>query len=133
MNKTHYKWAIEVFEIVEVARKSPQFSPLFYQTLFERALELVQETGGAQDVVALKKLFSDKAGELEFRLESRMKEFIAQDAERLQPDELCTLLDMYRNDSQFKRFLAKVLLEKLQRGEKLEGHHLLNAVIRTLD
>lgn len=43
------------------------------------------------------------------------------------------LIELYRNDKQFRKFLANIFLEKLYKGEAINGNDLMKAVVNTLD
>lgn len=40
---------------------------------------------------------------------------------------------MYKNDKQFRKFLANIFLEKLYKGETINGNDLMRAVLNTFD
>jgi hypothetical protein len=75
-----------------------------------------KEKGGAQDVVLVMKLFEDKTELLEEMLEAGMKEQIAQDVDKIAVGDIGVLLELYKNDKQFRKFLANVFLDKLYQG-----------------
>jgi hypothetical protein len=43
------------------------------------------------------------------------------------------LIELYKNDKQFRKFLANIFLEKLYKGEAISGNDLMKAVVNTLD
>ena len=68
--------------------------------MFDKCVEMMREQGCAsQDVIAVMRLFQDKGGELEERLEDSMKEHLAQDVEKISINDIGALLDLYKNDS----------------------------------
>jgi hypothetical protein len=62
------------------------------------------------------KLFEDKTELLEEMLEAGMKEQIAQDVDKIAVGDIGVLLELYKNDKQFRKFLANVFLDKLYQG-----------------
>jgi len=74
------------------------------------------EKSGASDVVLVMKLFEDKTELLEEMLEAGMKEQIAQDVATINVGDIGVLLELYKNDKQFRKFLVNVFLDKLYSG-----------------
>jgi|LauGreDrversion4_2_1035121.scaffolds.fasta_scaffold97115_1 hypothetical protein len=62
-----------------------------------------------------------------------MKETIAQDVEKLPVTDIGVLIELYKNDKQFRKFLANIFLEKLYKGESISGSELVKVVINSLD
>ena len=62
-----------------------------------------------------------------------MKETIAQDVEKLPVTDFGVLIELYKNDKQFRKFLANIFLEKLYKGESISGSELVKVVINSLD
>jgi len=85
--------------------------------MFERAVGLLPEQGGSQDIVTTMKLFNDKGDLLYKGLEDySMKEHIAQDIEKIDANNLVRLIELYKNDTMFRKFLTNSLLEKIYDG-----------------
>jgi hypothetical protein len=74
------------------------------------------EQSGAADLVLVMKLFEDKTELLEEMLEAGMKENIAQDVGTVSVGDIGVLLELYKNDKQFRKFLVNVFLDKLYAG-----------------
>ena len=85
--------------------------------MFEHSVQFMKmEQSGAADLVLVMKLFEDKTELLEEMLEARMKENIAQDVGTVSVGDIGVLLELYKNDKQFRKFLVNVFLDKLYAG-----------------
>lgn len=79
------------------------------------------------------KLFEDKTELLEEMLEAGMKEQIAQDVASINVGDIGVLIELYKNDKQFRKFLVNVFLDKLYSGHAISSFELTKAVLNTLD
>lgn len=55
------------------------------------------------------------------------------DAEKLSPDESAVLFEMFKNDEQFKLFLANLTLDKLRSGEPISKYTLYSFANNAFD
>lgn len=102
---------------MEAAKQSDLFSQEFYSGMFELCVQFMKkEKSGAADLVLVMKLFEDKTELLEEMLEAGMKENIAQDVGAVSVGDIGVLLELYKNDKQFRKFLVNVFLDKLYSG-----------------
>lgn len=74
-------------------------------------------SANAFDVVKIMQLFDDKKEFLDKKSENIFKELLAEDAEKLSFSDLCSVLEFYRDDRQFRKFLANVILDRLEKGQ----------------
>ena len=66
-------------------------------------------------------------------IKSNSKQVIVEEIDSLGIKEILSLLELYRDDYDFKRFLAHNLKEKLVKAPNLQIRDLMTTVIETLD
>lgn len=90
---------------------------------------------GALDLVDVMRIFEDKIELLEENLDTGLKERIAQDVEKTSAIEISMLMELFKNDQTYRKFLAVQLLEKLHagQGQSLSGNDLVRIALNTFD
>ena len=66
-------------------------------------------------------------------IKNQTKSFIVEEIESLGIKEILSLLELYRNDIEFKRFLAHNLKEKIILTPNMPIRDLMTALVETLD
>lgn len=88
----------------------------------------------ASDTVLLLKTFSDKKDYLKqvAGTSIKLKEHIAQDMARATLPNICYLIELYKDDAAFSKYLLTCLLEKMAEGKKLDFETFLVAFMHSL-
>ena len=104
----------DISNLVQTGRKCNKFSERFFDQLFQYALKLLPVSGSA-DVVTLLKTFSDRQAYVEqFTSKSTLiKEHIAQDIEKTSVSDICHMIELFKNDHAFNKFLLISLIDKM--------------------
>ena len=109
------------------------FSERFYDQMFQNALILLQ-TSTASEAVNVIKIFSDKQSYVqEFtRKSEQFKEHIAQDMEKTSISDLCHMIEIFKDDHSFNRYLVICFIDKLKGTAKLEFDAFIVGFINSL-
>ena len=109
------------------------FSERFYDQMFQTSLILLQ-TSTASEAVNVIKIFSDKQSYVEeFTMKSgTFREHIAQDMEKTSIGDLCHMIDIFKDDKDFNRYLVICLIDKMKGKDKLEFDSFIIGFINSL-
>jgi hypothetical protein len=77
-------------------------------------------------------VFADKKNYLKKFTNSTLKENVAQDMDKSSMEDLCYLIELYKGDASFSKYLLTNLLEKMSRGKKLDYESFLIAFINSI-
>ena len=131
--KVQLTFVDDIVGIVKAARNCNNFSDRFYDRLFMQGIKLLPYKP-ASDTVLLLKTFSDKKDYLEqlAGTNTKLKEHIAQDMARSTLPNICYLIELYKNDAPFSKYLLTCLLEKMADGKKIDFETFLIAFLHSL-
>ena len=123
----------EIVTINRLARLNDNFSDRFYSKLLMAGIKLLPGRP-ASDTVLLMKAFSEKKEHLGQLVSTsvKLKEHIRQEMMRQSIQNICYLIDLYRDDVPFSKYLLTCLLEKMNEGKKLDFETFLIAMVNSL-
>lgn len=129
-------------EVLEKSKDIPHFqnNEGYWQAMMEKVLTL-RSLLSCRDIIDIVDLYSqatsslspEKQARLIEYIKSNSKQVIVEEIDSLGIKEILSLLELYRDDYDFKRFLAHNLKEKLVKAPNLQIRDLMTTVIETLD
>jgi hypothetical protein len=88
--------------------------------MFERACDTMN-TAPLCDLIDLFEAYKDQRDFLEDNIEIRVKRRIVEEIDHASAKEIVTLLNSFRNDLTFRKYMAYTLLERFDKGIDVEA------------
>lgn len=135
-----YESLRDIIEVLEQVKDQPQFqNDNFWQRMMEKIVKMRMSLT-VRDILEIEQLYSEQANlskvkrrEMVQYIQSHSKPFIVEEVDSLAFKDLLTLVQMFQNDIEFKRFLSHHLKEKMMLTANLPQRDLMTALIETLD
>lgn len=130
----------DIIEILETVKEHSHFqNDNFWQRMMEKIVKMRMSLT-VRDIIEIEQLYSaqttlsaDKRAEILQYIQGHSKPFIVEEVDSLSIKDLLVLIELFRNDMEFKRFLAHNLKEKMIVNSNLPQRELMTALVETLD
>lgn len=127
-----YESIRDIIEVLETVKISPHFrSDNFWQRMMEKIVKMHMQLN-CRDIIDIVSLYNQRP-EMSSYIRNHSKGFIVEEIDSLTNKEVLTLLELFKDDYEFRRFLAHSLKEKITLSNSMPLKELMTSLVVTLD
>eukprot|EP00347_Sterkiella_histriomuscorum_P024467 403331016 len=110
------------------------FSKDIFQTMMDNILMVYYPQFSCHEFIDIISIYKQmRKANLCSKLIENCKHYIVEDIDNLSIQELLTVIEVYKNDKQFKKFIGHQLKEKIVKNQNLQLRELMTSLLETLD
>jgi hypothetical protein len=127
-----YETVRDIIEVLEIVKDSPNFqNDNFWLRMMEKIVK-IQFQLNCRDIIEIVAIYSQRP-EMSAYIRNHSKSYIVEEIDSLTNKEVLTLLELFKDDPDFRRFLAHSLKDKIALTQNMPLRELMTSIVVTLD
>lgn len=136
---SEYETLRDIIEVMLAVKDAPQFqSDNFWHRMMEKIVKYRMQLT-CKDIIEITELYTQgpnkasKRAEMAQIIKDSSKSFIVEEIDSLTIKNILILMELFKHDIEFKKFLAHNLKEKIVKTSNLSSREIMNALVETLE